>query len=57
MGDACRITTDEGPGIDEDIKKLKAITLSVNQKDKNNKMSNIRLVKSEQIKKESSITV
>jgi hypothetical protein len=32
LGDACMITTEEGAGIDEDVKKLKAISLTVNDK-------------------------
>lgn len=49
MGDACRITTDDGAGLDHDIKKLKAISTAVNEKaaDKNKKMANSRLQSSD----------
>ena len=41
MGDACRITTEDGAGLDRDMKKLKAITATVNEKalEKNRKMA------------------
>lgn len=45
-----RITTEDGAGIDEDVKRLKGITHTVNQKvkEKNYKMSDIRLASSGQ---------
>ena len=41
MGDAYRITTDDGAGLDHDIKKLRAMKTSVNEKlaDKNKKIA------------------
>jgi hypothetical protein len=49
MGDACRITTEDGAGLDHDLKKLKAISTTVSQKaiDKNKKMAVSKVATSE----------
>jgi hypothetical protein len=54
MGDAYRITTDDGANIDEDIKKLKTISSNFKSKgtDKSNRMSSTKTVRSELKKKE-----
>jgi hypothetical protein len=45
MGDAYRITTEDGAGLDRETKKLKAISSMLNEKaaDKNRKMANCKI--------------
>lgn len=38
--DLCRVTTDEGAGLDDDIKRLQGITHTVNEKIKDKRASN-----------------
>jgi hypothetical protein len=54
MGDACRITTEDGAGLDLDIKKLKAITQAVHEKaaERTKKMANSKVLSSERRSKQ-----
>lgn len=52
LGEACRITTEDGAGLDLDVKKLRAITTTVNVKlaEKNKKMTTSKISSSQERK-------